>query len=795
MKKKVTIFGLLLVSVLISISAFAQKRFTISGQVKDANTKENLIYCHVQVKSNGKMLAGGVTDEKGFFYLDIHPGQHQIILSYIGYVNDTINTYLNKKSFLGVVKLQPIEKSLSEIEVVGSSITAKINRDIHQITPKMTENTTVIGELLEKINGISYNRIDNKIAIDNSSKVIILVDGMEKNTDYVQKLNPKRIKKVEIVRNPGGRYGLQGYTALINIFLDKAYVGHEFFIDEFTMMDLDYDKSNQYFLPINKANLFYNYAYKKWNIYAGLNHDYTMVTVSDSKMMKYDNGDLISEIAPTTNPYNGKMKSNVMRYTLGADYFINPRHTVSFESHIKNFPNDRKTSITHDRFLENTGAYISSSDIKSNVNTSNMQHALFYTGNINQFNKIKSDIVYYQQNRVMKNTIFTNENFYRLENNYMHTQLNFNVAYEHIFNQNLDIKTGYGNRLIQDENNYISTIEVATNEQYEKNMHFFDNFIHQLYAYCSWQTNPKLGMSFGVSGEYSNPKNDTIQHDFFIFQPMLNIQYLASQKANFTLSYNVDNRYPSTAELNTTHRLIDSHIIGYGNVNLNPSLTHKISLKANFLNHKLSIEPYYHFSNNMITQINHFEHDTLYISYDNVGEYHKKGILLSLNMSITQFLSISSTIDFYSSKIDFKQQKYSVKDWTNNTQVYYINPKWKTMFFVQYRHFNSKMIQANGYIKGDTDYCMIGINKQFFNNKLSCLLMYNLPIDLGLDYEQERFIALDNFEKTQTSNLDLMKNFLSVKLTYRLQKGKKVRKIDKELIKEEEKKQGLNGFF
>ncbi len=69
--------------VLFSLSLSAQKRVTLSGYVKDANTGEDLIYANVYNEAN--TLDGVTTNLYGFYSLSLLPGKYTIIASYIGY--------------------------------------------------------------------------------------------------------------------------------------------------------------------------------------------------------------------------------------------------------------------------------------------------------------------------------------------------------------------------------------------------------------------------------------------------------------------------------------------------------------------------------------------------------------------------------------------------------------------------------------------------------------------------------------------------------------------------------------
>jgi hypothetical protein len=73
---------LLLLLLFISVNSFAQKKFTISGTVKDASSGELLIGTNVYVKETMK---GVTTNHYGFYSLTVPSGPFTLVVSFVGY--------------------------------------------------------------------------------------------------------------------------------------------------------------------------------------------------------------------------------------------------------------------------------------------------------------------------------------------------------------------------------------------------------------------------------------------------------------------------------------------------------------------------------------------------------------------------------------------------------------------------------------------------------------------------------------------------------------------------------------
>ncbi len=86
----------LLVSILLyTVEGFAQKQnYTLSGNVKDENTGESLIGAVISVKQ--PKGTGTYSNEYGFYSLTLKKGTYDVIVSYIGYISDTLTVELNQ---------------------------------------------------------------------------------------------------------------------------------------------------------------------------------------------------------------------------------------------------------------------------------------------------------------------------------------------------------------------------------------------------------------------------------------------------------------------------------------------------------------------------------------------------------------------------------------------------------------------------------------------------------------------------------------------------------------------------
>jgi hypothetical protein len=107
----------LLITVSLIPRAYAQKKYTINGTIKDAATGETLIGASVKLQE--LQQNGAPTNGYGFFSLTAPEGDYTLVISYIGY--ETINQpiKLNKNAQVNI--LLTSSNTLKEISISSST--------------------------------------------------------------------------------------------------------------------------------------------------------------------------------------------------------------------------------------------------------------------------------------------------------------------------------------------------------------------------------------------------------------------------------------------------------------------------------------------------------------------------------------------------------------------------------------------------------------------------------------------------------------------------------------------------
>lgn len=120
-----TLFSTFLISIF-TFSLTAQTQ-TVTGVVKDAQTKEGLPFASISIKNT---LLGTMTDENGNFTLKLDESHEALQISYIGYVDKTID--LNEAESELSIMMTPYEYELAEVTVRPKSALYYIQEAIKQ---------------------------------------------------------------------------------------------------------------------------------------------------------------------------------------------------------------------------------------------------------------------------------------------------------------------------------------------------------------------------------------------------------------------------------------------------------------------------------------------------------------------------------------------------------------------------------------------------------------------------------------------------------------------------------------
>lgn len=788
MKHLATLFGLIL---LLTAQLFSQA-FDISGQVKDASSGDAILYSYVHaLNESDSVVAAAVTDEKGFFSLPLKAGHYRFTFSQLGYQQDTTDFFhVSAPRFLDVFKIPPLDTELDEVLVQAKSDKYFFDRDEQIITEDLRAGTSNTYDVLDKIKGLHYDRYNDNITVDNDDKVMILVNSLEKDIEYIRNISPERLKKIEIIRSPSGKYALEGYSAVINIILKDDYKGYDFRYGNHGFAN--FEKYPHDPLMIMKNRLSANYSNEKYNAY--MNYAYSMqgFSLPVSVSRTYADGSFQNYTAPQNlEKKNGLLTNSNHRFSGGIDRFISPKHTVSYELSYNNRP--ARQNVLHARYLleDNTSGELNTNTFENYREEGNttLNNSLFYKGKFNSRNRL--DITYalsiYQgevNNRISFDE-FNTEEF--VDNQRYYSVLD--ADYIHIISDNLQVDLGYGMVWDKRYNTFEHVTEMLSAEQSEFE---YRDMRNRVYSYFTWQPTDKFTIKSGTAVEQSHVTRADANDKRNIVLPHADISWKASQMFQITLKYRANAEYPSIDQINPFGTVEMNSVLYIGNPDLEPEIRHSVSLRTNVMGGLFSAEPYYEFTDNYIISVISQDADNqLYSQFQNAGRHSRYGIKANLTIPFSKSIIFQNSADFFSESIEYNGESRSLNDWTMNSNLVYKLSKYGTTFGAMYQNQLRRYLSWEGYNYQNNDFWGVMVQQTLFQDRLNVMLLYMLPIDWATTYNQGSYTENALYTEYNTIDIEALKNMLMFRVSFRFSKGQKIRNIEKSIDLDEQQGGGL----
>ena len=227
---------ILMLMAFVSMAVSAQR--TVKGTVVDANG-EPIIGATVQVKGSG---TGTITDFDGNFTLPNVPSKAQLVVSYIGYLSETISNLNNPK-----ITLKEDSQQLEEVVVVGYGTQKKAHLTGSVETVPMSEVTDLSSSDLTStlrglVNGVSIESGGNRpgdassLSIRGASNLTALgvsaqpplyvIDGFILDANAFNNLDPSTIESISILKDAAAAvYGARAANGVVLVTTKKGKQG------------------------------------------------------------------------------------------------------------------------------------------------------------------------------------------------------------------------------------------------------------------------------------------------------------------------------------------------------------------------------------------------------------------------------------------------------------------------------------------------------------------------------------------------------------------------------------------
>ncbi|MFO7756373.1 MAG: outer membrane beta-barrel family protein [Bacteroidales bacterium] len=761
--KKVLTVLLLLTGI---ISMYAQEKMFIEGIVADGETANPIPYANIVLyaESDSSLIGGVNTTEKGLFEIDVErPGIYRLIISYVGYgeKSKVLSIAKTQGVKLDTVFLEQKAIGVGEAKVVYERVKAQKSNGklVYFVNNKLLESSDTGMDIIKHLPGVQVDLMQN-ISFEGNKDLTLMVNGHERDKDFLNQLDSRQIDKIELLASPGAAYDADS-RGLINIILKKdrksGFSGHVF-------AEIPGSESNIYVSP--SASL--NYNHKGLNIYSSYSSGLSYFDINESIHREISIDERDEEIF--SDQYV-RQKSWSHRFQLGMDLLAGEKDRLGiffyYQPFSTEFDGDYKVLIKNAEAKESEWSALKEETDKNHT----AFYSLYYKHNFGEHeHKIVIDasfMDYRGVNRTSYTGIDRDGLLFDQLNEIRPAQYSGSIKadYSNPVSEDISFQTGFKSefRLLSDRMTY--------RYSYKENL---------FAAYGSFRMDFRdFEIKAGLRLEYSKSARETDMNPFeFSFLPGAEIAYKLNEKQDLSFSYRRSLSRPGISRLNPYMSMNGPMSLTGGNPDLNKELINDFNIDYSRTIGKsyLSAGIFCKGVQDAINQITYINSDNLFESkFYNMGNIITYGIKYSSSLKLGENISLNSYLRLFgiSTRGNELAEEYNIKDKnkiafeSGLSAILSLNYGFSAGLDFQY---NSPVYEIQKKNFSDALY-FVNINKEF-SKKLKTGIKFALPfrssfIYSGSSMENNNFSG--NYEgKIQIRGLAVMLN-----LKYRFNYGQK----------------------
>jgi outer membrane receptor protein involved in Fe transport len=785
-----SILWLLLIT---TITAQAQ---SIKGKVCLEEDKSPVQFASVGLVQlpDSNIITGVLTStDGGYLFEKVKPGSYFMKARYLGY-----KTYgkqvtveaVNGEIVVDTIYLTETTTSLREVTVVAERIKGKemVDRTVYSI-PEVIAKTSNNGyDILKKIPQVNVD-FQNNVSLNGSSNFIIQVDGRQRDKEFLAKLLPSDIESIEVISNPSGKYE-GNIDGVINIMLMKEA--------RYGMNGNAGINIKPFNKPTTSATGSLDYTFGKITFYVTgffVAQNLDISTMNESHFATIDS---TSRMAG-----NGGIKVTQSTFNGGFDYYLNDKNNLSFNIGYK--PTGQNVEIAGETFLYKNSNPLNmiSSLTKTDLQSDETSVSLFYkktfkkavqefTAETNYYHFKSNDGNNFTNIRYMYNSDATLSTFTRLEENlnersYSSTKLN----YVHPIGMSAKIEAGY--QLYYQILNYVFFVD---NQQSTVPFEYTE-MRNSVYGGITYNMK-KFGMQAMLRIENSHINADSVTSpNYSCFLPSVNIQYKFLPSQNLKLTYNRRINRPGIYDMNPNYKIGQNYDITRGNPDLKPDYRDRLQLTYtwNFGSNYFSPYVYQEYFSNRVSRqflvINSPVNNaltTISKPFNLLNGYESGG---GVN-AMLWFININARIykghynKYTGQSIFIPAMDYF--SYSITSYAFAQLDKKKTATAYLFLSYNGVDINAQSKTYSLPIYG-IGVQKQLKNHSFG--VFYLLPFATYLKYSRtETHTPEYNSSNATAVNFS---NYIQFMYSYKFNKGKNVKKLDRKIEQESDSKSQVIG--
>lgn len=617
-----------------------------------------------------------------------------------------------------------LEKELKDVMVVADMVSRNASKETIFITDSLRKGTVSAIQLLAKLPGITTDWGTDEVNVGKDKNVPIVINGKEVKREYAISLNPKRIKKVEIMRYPAGKYS--DYPVVLNIELADDYKGWD--VSTFTRNLYSFRNKHSNREAIGTS---FTYTLPKVNLYGSLSFNHRQnYDVSGYEYSSMSDLMIKSEAADYKKP-NISTRNNMGSFSLGADYRLSNNQILSAQAWIERKgtkQNDSFSVFNNDKFYE-----LNSLD---DFKTDDYTIGLFYKGKFaNHLNlsseliynryDIHEDRIYSEKDNIVLSPYKGNKNYWRYylsANYYLGNKVSLWADYTQIWK---DYSNSDRNENIVLYNSKETRSKLMGAISYQP----FRNF------------NALLGSHLLTVKDENQQTAVSEKHTSWM--PLFKGYWKPVKWMYLQYNYFCDVEYPNLDQLSTVRWQVNDVLWHRGNSELKPRIMHYSEITVNFVN-IVKIDYMYKQSKDEIIDYYQHEEDKTYQTQANCNYRHNYlGMEGDYNLGNGVELSFVANYQWYHRYMK-DDTKHFGRTWYLDTQLLWNVPNTKLSFMASYflRHDKLPLLQGKQY--DEEEKLFVGTSYSLLKGKLPISLEVSIPTSM-ISKKTYTKVSLPNF--------------------------------------------------
>ena len=617
-----------------------------------------------------------------------------------------------------------LEKELKDVVVVADMVSRNASKETIFITDSLRKGTVSAIQLLAKLPGITTDWGTDEVNVGKDKNVPIVINGKEVKREYAISLNPKRIKKVEIMRYPAGKYS--DYPVVLNIELADDYKGWD--VSAFTRNLYSFRNKHSNRVAMGTS---FTYTLPKVNLYGSLSFNHRQnYDVSGYEYSSMSDLVIKSEAADYKKP-NISTRNNMGSFSLGADYRLSNNQILSAQAWIERKgtkQNDSFSVFNNDKFYE-----LNSLD---DFKTDDYTIGLFYKGKfVNHLNlsseliynryDIHEDRIYSEKDNIVLSPYKGDKNYWRYylsANYYLGNKVSLWADYTQIWK---DYSNSDRNENIVLYNSKETRSKLMGAISYQP----FRNF------------NALLGSHLLTVKDENQQTAVSEKHTSWM--PLFKGYWKPVKWMYLQYNYFCDVEYPNLDQLSTIRWQVNDVLWHRGNSELKPRIMHYSEITVNFVN-IVKIDYMYKQSKDEIIDYYQQEEDKTYQTQANCNYRHNYlGMEGDYNLGNGVELSFVANYQWYHRYMK-DDTKHFGRTWYLDTQLLWNVPNTKLSFMASYflRHDKLPLLQGKQY--DEEEKLFVGTSYSLLKGKLPISLEVSIPTSM-ISKKTYTKVSLPNF--------------------------------------------------